>query len=252
MLNADQMNYNSKSSSILTSVVYLIAVTAFFAIGMLLFTSSAPTDSFWHRSDLFWVRVIWFQLLFAVVWFGAFVIPIRGLLDHRQQIGGGYTAMSATVLNAALLSAIILCVSLFLPQERAYTILPIVFQILIVVACLIKVMLLKHAQCFQNDGLTPIPQTLKTPEELVAFLELCERQPDLQSETVKQIKRVREKIKYAVPHAGKVATSPRYKETVRLVEDVYQHMMSGSKDQIGADLNTLENTILLLASECKQ
>lgn len=252
MLNANQMNYSPKSSSSLTFVVYVISVLAFVAVALLLFSPSAPTDSFWHRGDLFWFRLIWFQALFAVAWFGAFLIPVRNLLNHRQQVGGGFTAMSAAVLNAVLLSMIVLLVSLFLPRERIFTITPFVFQILIAVVCLIKVMLLRQAQCYQNDGLAPIPLTLKSPDELVAFLELCERQPDLKTETAKQVKRIREKIKYSVPRAGKVASSPRYRETVLLVDSIYQQFMSGSRDRIPVDLRTLENTVSLLVSECKQ
>lgn len=251
MLDSSQMGRQSKSGPILWAAFLPIVSIVIAVVGILLFSSDEPAGSFWHRSDLFWVRLAWFELLVAVTWLFGVIVPIGGLLAHRQQVGGSFPVMSAAVLNAAALSLLVLLVSTFLPETRFFKILPVVVQLVIIIVCLAKITFVKQAQDLQNDGVVPIPRTLKSPEELCAFLVICESQPSLAPELAKKLKGVRERIKYSVPRVGKVASSSHYESVVRLVDTTYDQMMSGRREEIGRSLESLDSTITLLISECK-
>ena len=251
MLDLKQMGRQSKFGPFLWTAFLPIVMIAALVVGLLLFSSEEPAGSFWHRSDFFWLRLAWFELILSVAWLFGVIIPTKGLFAHRQQVGGGFPVMSAAVLNAAGLSLLVLFVSMFLPENRFYNILPVVIQIVIAVVCLAKITFIKQAQVLQNDGVVPIPKTLRSPEELCASLVICEAQPGLAPELATRLKGTRERIKYSVPRVGKVASSSHYESVVRLVDTTYDQMMSGQREEARRSLESLDNTITLLISECK-
>lgn len=251
MLNSTQMDPQNKSGSILWVAWLPIVMVVSAIVGLLLFSPDEPAGSFWCRSDLFWVRLAWYETILILAWIFGVVIPLKELHAHRQQIGGGFAIASAIVLNAAALSLIILFGSLFLPDTRFFRNLPIVIQLIIIVICLLKITFLKQAQALQNDGMNLIPKKLKSPDELCAFITICEAQPDLDPDLAKKLKGSRERIKYSVPKVGKVATSTHYESVVKLVDATYDEMMSGKRETIGGSLDSLDRAITLLIVECK-
>ncbi len=251
MLDSKQMGRQSKAGSYLWVAFPPIVMITAAIVGLLLFSPQEPVGSLWHRSDLFWIRLTWFELILAVTWLFGVIIPFKGLLAHRQQVGGGFPVMSAAVLNAAALSFLVLFVSMFLPETRFFTIVPVIIQLVIIIVCLAKITFVTQAQALQNDGVVPIPRTLKSPEELAAFLVICEAQPGLAPELARKLKGTRERIKYSVPRVGKVASSSHYESVVRLVDTTYDQMMSGQREEVSRSLESLDSTITLLISECK-
>lgn len=251
MLQANQNGVNHKKNQIFVIILYPICLIAFAAIALLIFSDSEPEGSFLRRSNLFYIRLIWFEILFSLAWFASCIGPIGNMLKYRQQIGGGYAVIAATVLNATVLSMLILFFSMFLPRSRFFDILPVVIQILIILVCSIKIICMKYAQAWQMDGLNVIPNTIKTPEQLVAMLLICEQQPIIADKFSVAIKRVKEKIKYSIPKAGNISTSESYKDLAVLVESFYDKLMAGKYDDISADILTIEKKIITVISDCK-
>jgi len=249
MLQEKQIDTKTKFSLLIA--VYPICIISFVAIGLLLFSEQEPADSFWCRSSLFYIRLIWFEALFSIGWFAGIVEPVRHLLKYRQQIGGGYLAMASSVLNATVLSIIVLFISIFFPRSRFYDNLPIAVQIGIFLFCVIKIFLLKYAQSCQVDGLNVIPTNIKTPEQLLGMLTICEQQPIVIDKFAIAVKRVKEKIKYSLPQAGKIASSENYKKLAAAVEALHDKIMEGQYDSISTDLLIIERNIVETIADCK-
>ena len=249
MLQKDQSS--PKNRYYLSIALYPICILAFAAIALLLFSENEPANSFWCRSELFAVRLVWFEALFSVGWFAGIVVPIYHLLKYRQQIGGGYLAITASVINAAMLSIIVLFISVFFPRSRFYDNLPVVIQIGIFLFCIVKVFLLKYAQSFQVDGLNIIPTNIKNPEQLLGMLTICEQQPVVIEKFSTSFRRVREKIKYSLPQAGKIASSEHYRKLAAAVEKLYDEIMDGEYDNISSDLLIIERNLVETIGDCK-
>lgn len=251
MLQEYQNGVNSKKNQILAIILYPICLIVFAAIALLTFSDSEPEGSFLRRSEFFYIRLIWFEILFSCAWFAGCIGPIGNMLKYRQQTGGGYAVMAATVLNVAVLSMLILFFSLFFPRSRFFDILPIVIQIIIFIACLVKLVCLKYAQAWQMDGLNIIPTTIKTPEQLIAMLLICEQQSIVVNNFSVTVKRIKEKIKYSIPQAGKVSSSDAYKDLTILVETFYNKLMDGKYDDISSDISIIEKKIISVIADCK-
>ena len=252
MLEEKQIGINHKRQQILIFLLYPVCLFAFMAIGFLLFSKNEPVDSFLHRSELFYIRLIWFEIVFSIGWFAGFIEPVRNLLNHRQQIGGVFLAIASSVLNATVLSIVVLFISIFFPRSRFYDNLPIVLQICIYLFCIIKIVCLRYAQSFQVDGLNVVPSNIKNPEQLLAMLTICEQQPIIIDKFSVAVKRIREKIKYSLPKTGKIAYSDSYKNLASLVEKFYDNLMEGNYDDISSDLLLIEKNIVCVIADCKK
>lgn len=251
MLEEKQIGINHRKQKILILLLYPVCLFAFMIIGLLLFSKNEPVDSFLYRSELFYIRLIWFEILFSIGWFAGFIEPVRNLLKFRQQMGGGYLAIASSVLNATLLSITVLFISIFFPRSRFYDNLPIVLQVCIFLFCIIKVVCLKYAQSFQVDRLNVIPSNIKNPEQLLGMLTICEQQPIIIDKFSVAVKRAREKIKYSFPKAGKIASSENYKNLASLIENFYDKLMEGNYDDISSDLLLIEKNIVSVIADCK-
>lgn len=242
---------DSRSKLILWAGLYPVCVIAFAVIALLLFSEQEPRDSFWCRSELFFVRLIWFEILFSIGWFAGIAAPVKSLFNHRQQTGGGYLAIISSVLNATVLSMVVLFISLFFPRSRFYDNLTIVIQICILLFCIVKIFLLKYAQSFQVDGLNVIPANVKTPEQLVGMLMICEQQPIIIDKFAASVRKIKEKINYSLPKSGKIALSENYKHLANSVEVFYDRIMDGDYKDISSDLLDIERNIVTTMTDCK-
>ena len=248
---ANAQNEIDKKKNYIWVLLYLICMIGFTAIGLLLFSDKEPVDSILHRSELFYPRMIWFETLFTIGYFFGFIEPIIQLFKFRKYVGGGYIAIAATILNSTILSIIILFVSIFFPRSRFFDTLPIIIQIGIFLFCLAKICFLKFAQAGQLDKLNEVPINLKTPEQLLAMLSICEQQPIIIDKFSKHIKKIREKIQYSIPQRGKIATSSSYREMALLLEKFYDDLMNGQYEEIQTQLAKIEQGIIRVVADCK-
>ena len=77
--------------------LYFVCVISSWCLGLLCFDPNPANQGFWVRSDLFFVRLIWFEVLFTFAWFGAFIGPIKEIFGRPRQIGGVPVAIAASV-----------------------------------------------------------------------------------------------------------------------------------------------------------
>lgn len=251
MLQKEQQGVNHRSNKLWSILLYPICIIAFTTIALLLFSDNEPEKSFFKRSELFYTRLIWFNFLFSISWFAGCISPIGNLLKYRQQTGGTYLAIASTVLNATILSMLVLFCSIFFPRTRLFDNLPVVIQIIIFLFCVIKIICLKYAQAWQIDGLNVIPTTIKNPEQLIAMLTICEQQPIIIDKFSVAVKRIKEKINHSLPKAGKISSSSNYKDLSLLVEAFYDKLMDGKYDDISADIHLIEKKIVCVKADCK-
>ena len=231
--------------------MYPICIIAFAAIGLLLFSEQELIDSFWHRTDLFYIRLVWFEVLFSAGWFAGIVEPVRYRLKYHRQIGGGCLATISAVINADILSIIVLLISIFFPRNSFYDYLPIIIQIAIFLFCIVKVFLLKYAQSYQVDRLNAIPANTKTQEQLIGMLTICEQQPIIIDKFSTTVKRIKMKIKTIIPETEEIALSENYKKLATTVESLYDKIMEGQYDSISSDLLQIERNIVETIGDCQ-
>ena len=173
------------------------------------------------------------------------------LLKRRQQTGAGYIGMAGTLCQASFVSLILWGVGIALPVD--YIIWEICCQIIIIVVCLVKTYFLFMAQRLQNDGMDLIPENIKNPDELCAFLKTIE-ECSVSPESQKRIKKLRESIKYSIPRVGKISSSKNYIVLQRLILDLYDNQTKiVSNDEHQCDINNaldnIETTTRLLKAE---
>ena len=252
MLTHENRAENLKTNNVLSIILFPIIAIAIAAISMLLFRNDVDIDSFWHRSLYFWHRLVWFEVITAFGCYGIFSGVLPQLLNKRQQTGAGYIGMAGALTQAVFLSYILWFVSLWLPTERLYFSIEISCQIVVVVVLLIKFFLLSTAQRLQNNGMELLPQNVRTPDDLCVFLELCEKQPSLEQNITWKIKTVREKIQYSIPRVGNIAQSNEYRSLSQKVQDFYDKMMMGNRDNLLGDLSEIDVKIQQVVFVCKK
>ncbi len=151
MLNQDSRAENLGAHKIIGIILCPIVAIAIVIIGMIMFRIDADASSFWHRSQYFWYRLIWIELIVIFAFYGIINGVLPQLLKKRQQTGAGYIGIAGAISQATILSFCLWLISLWLPTERFYFSLEISCQIVVVVVCLIKIFLLLTAQKLQND-----------------------------------------------------------------------------------------------------
>ena len=252
MLKQDSRAENPGAHKTIGIILFPIIAIAIATIGIIMFSEDADASSFWHRSDFFWYRLIWIELILAFGFYGIINGVLPQLLQKRQQTGAGYIGMAGAISQATILSFFVWFISIWLPDERFYFSLEISCQVVIVVVCLIKFFLLMTAQKLQNDGMELLPQNVRTPDELCVFLEICEKQPSLDKDIVKRIKACKEKIKYSLPRVGNISQSEKYRVVSQKVQDFHDKMMTGDRDNLPEELSMIDGKLQEVIAECKK
>lgn len=253
MLDKLRMGPELRTLKVLEYVALSTALISIFLIPVLLFPANEPDDSFWHRGEYFWWKVLWSEVVFTVAWFLGLQIPFRSLMGQRQQAGGAFPAISRSVLSACILSYLILLVTLFLPHQRIYLVLPIVVQIAVIVVCTFQIFALQHVKSLQQDGIDPIPFSIKQPDEIAAQLLIYERKASAKNpQLAKKLRALSEKVNYSLPRVGRISTSVRYTTIIQNI-DALCAQLDNVKDvqSIQPELDIIERDIALLIVELK-
>lgn len=253
MLDKQKMGYQPKQLTMWSVLTFCATVLAIFIISLLLFPANAASDSFWHRGEFFWYKLVWAEVVFCVAWFLGLHDPYSNLLSQRQQTGGAIPAITSSVINACIFSYGILLLSLFLPEKRIYNIVLLVVQIVVIVITIWRITILNEARFLQQDGIDPIPKNTKQPEELVAQLSILEMNMlKMDADLSWRVKRLREKINYSLPRVGKIATSMRYLSLVNGIEELCTLNESElATASVKQQLGVIEQITLLLITELK-
>ena len=207
-----------------TRIGFLIALisiaVAIPVIGLLAFQSpESPNAGNLVRGQYFIFKLLWCEFLLLVLFVGCIKGLGGQLLRQRQQTGGGIVVQFAIIANACLCSLLILGVSVFLPEKYQQWIL--IAQIIIVVAAIILVATVTAGRDLQNDGIVPLQDGVKRPDQLVAQIASLEN-IIISNHPVSaaSIKTIKERINYSLPRVGKIAASAMYLDIVKDIESL--------------------------------
>lgn len=239
--------------NLLMSSSFLLTVIAIPVIGMLLFSEIEFPSSFWRRGDLFWYRIAWCEILYLFLWFGGIHVPFRNMLEQRHQVGGIFPASSIAVISACVLAYLTMFVSLFLPETRLFKALFICVQIIIFIFCLWKIAFFQAVMKMQLEDTEAIPTSIKSPLEIAVMLEQCIIKNKADSKLNEKLKQLHAKFKYSLPICGKIASSRRYAEISRKMDEIccdIIHENAGKK--VFSSFDDIETELLLLNQELKK
>ena len=206
---------------------------------------------FFQKTNLFWVRLLWFEGIIAVFWYSFTGNYLKKILSERKQTGAINIIIGSAFFKLAIYSTIIWLIGCFLPTSPSWQgwIWLILFVIIIFYVFLLY--FLPHMRILQTDGIGSLPSGIKTPDELANALLILESSVDTSEKEKKVIKRIREKIKYSIPRAGMISQSENYKF---LVNEVENFSALSSKDRaIGITFfeDNVMKKILTIQNECK-
>jgi len=228
------------------SILYLFCVTVTIAIGLVLFSSNG--EGYFKQGDYFVHKFIWFEIVFTCTFWGGAYSPFRKI--SSEKLSGAYPAIAIATLNASSFSLVLIFISSFV--EDRYLGIFVALQLLVVMATVVKIFIMSHAPDLQKVGMEEIKDTVKKPQELVAQLTACEKQPELEEETLKLFKKAKNTIQYSLPKVGNIAMSAQYEHIVEDCDKIYKLMMSGSKDNLNEFLNNLNNSLTTLTLSLKR
>jgi hypothetical protein len=229
-----------------TILLYIICIVFTAAIGLILFNSD--TEGYFRHGQYFVYKFIWFEFILTCAFWGGVYSPFRKI--STEKLGGSYPAMAAVIFNASIFSVFLILISSLV--ENKYLGIFVALQLFVILTVIIKIFIMSHAADLQKVGMEEIRDNLKKPQELVAQLTVCERQPELEQETLNLIKKAKDSIRYSLPKVGNIAKSMQYEQIVENCDKIYNLMMSGSRDNLNTLLNNLNNFLAVLALSLKK
>lgn len=236
-------NFFGKSSPFL----FCLCLIVFAGIGLITFRDYG--DGSWLcRTNWFWWRLLWFEVIFAVFWFSIFGFPISRLLQKRTMTGATYAIVATICLRAALVSFVIWGIGSFVPTDTRFSVLPIVVQLLVALYFGVVVVMFRKTRALQTDGMEqPSKVGLPNPSELVNRLETAERRLESSGDSL-IVKRLKEKIRYSLPSVGRIVGCDAYRQ---LVERVVQIADDSSID-VAQYCKEAEEYVRVTVESCKR
>ena len=250
------MNIQDKKSTVPSTMVLhviFVGIMLFAAIwGLFMFSAeNTSTNSFFQRTNLFWVRLLWFEAIIAVFWYSFTGNYLKKILSERKQTGAINIVIGSAFFKLAIYSMIIWLIGYFLPTSLSWQGWIWLLQFVIIIFYVFFLYFLPHMRTLQTDGIESLPSEIKTPDELANALLILESSVGITEDEKKVIKRIREKIKYSIPRAGMISQSENYKILVNEIE-IFSAL--SSKDRaigITAFENSVMKKILIIQNECK-
>lgn len=229
-----------------------VGVMLFAAIwGFFMFSAENTSNQFFQKTDLFWVRLLWFEAIIAVFWYLFSGNYLKNILFERKQTGAINIVISSVFFKLAIYSTIIWLIGCFLPTSPSWQGWVWLIQFGLIIFYVFLLYFLPHMRTLQTDGIESLPSGIKTPGELANALLILESSIDTGEDEKKVIKRIREKIKYSIPRAGMISQSENYKF---LVNEIENFSVLSSKDRaigITSFEHSVMKKILTIQNECK-
>lgn len=243
MLRTDQID-TSKSSMMSKWWVLLSCVLVILLLPIICFSPEGEEDSFFTRSRLFWIHIIWFECIFLAMWQAFTGTHISKLLNQRQQTGGANVALAYLWYKAGLLSIASWCASIFIPAHSCWQALPFLIQGGIIVIYALMIFATPQTKALQMQGMEILPENIPTPSQLADMI--IENIPnDCPLEIRKKVKKLAEKVRYSLPQVGKISSSQKYRQLVEAIADLNYSPNEES-------LSSLTNLVNQVSHECKQ
>ena len=244
------MNSEIKSNNIFGNsalVLFGFCAVVFAVVRMITFRDYG--DGSWLcRTNWFWWRILWFEVIFTLFWFAIFGVSLSRLLQSRHMTGATYTVVTAICLRASLVSFVIWCISSFVPTDSPFAVFPVAIQLIVILYYGVVSYMFPKTQALQLDGMMR-PQELGvvSPAELANKLEHLEQKLGTSADAA-IVKKVKERIRYSLPMVGRIVDSSAYR---KLVEEVIK-MIENPDSDISRISEELSPLISQSVEFCKQ
>ena len=239
---------NNRNSLLLILFAYVFCAAGIALIGLLLFDRNLTPgrNEFFIRGEFFFLRLIWLEVLVFIGFTGGMVIPFIRMWTRRNQVGASYLVISDVLIRFVFFSIVILAATVFIKDSAyrmSYWKWHGVFQVLIAGFTAIKIGQVAMAQISHNDEIDFLPENLKTSAELAEMLRRIESDDFLAPDEKKQVKKIREWIKYSIPTAGKVAKDESYLRLVEAVESFVDEIRRHDEQFFESKIRRIESLI---------
>lgn len=250
------MSYQSSGNGIIKKfyihLLFICAMMGFALCGLLMFPPDGAHGTFFSRTNYFWVRLIWFELILMILWHACAGSHLMKILSKRWMTGGVFAIIGASYFSLTFYSFIIWIVGCFLPASLPWQMLPLVAQFILILFYAWLLYFLPCTQELQTSDMQAIPLILKMPEDLANAIFTLESTSGLSEESKKALQRIREKIKYSLPRCGKISTSENYKLLVDETEEFLKLSNGDILDRMSSFEEVAIKRILSIIHECKR
>jgi len=250
MLNEQEMGPSRDQMRFGFLLAFLSAAVAIPVVGLLAFEKPSPgTVGFFVRGPYFWPKLIWCEILLAVLCLGGVWQSGGRLLRQRQQTGGGIVVQLVVIAKACYWSLALLLASVFLPDNMQHW--EVIAQVLLLVITIGFLASLTIARGLQTHGQTPIPPEVKRPDQLVALLASIEPVAAGSSPgSVTSLKSLKERINYSLPRVGRIASSLKYREIAGEIEALCAAIESQNQPSaVNEHISRIDRKLTLLVTE---
>ena len=246
-----QNNVSTTPSKIILHLIFVLIMVFAVLWGFFMFSENNASSSFFQKTDFFWIRLLWFEAIVAVLWYAFTGNYLKKILTERKQTGAINVIISSVFFKLSIYSFIVWLIGCFLPPTALWQGWVLLAQFIVIVLNVLVLYLLPHMCSLQNDGMETLPKGVKTPDDLVNELQLLEPSNGLTDDEKKLLKRVREKIKYSLPRVGKISISENYKLLTEEIERFSKTSVEERANQMASFEDSVMKKILLLQNECK-
>lgn len=237
--------------ALIASVVIALVI---FGTSQILFqemNETAEKSVFLSRGLYFNWKLAWIEFL-VVSSFISTVFAFKKIEKKAKDRveGGTIPAMFGVIPNVSVLLLLLLGFFTFVLKDQ-YMHIYATLSIASILVGFIVVYFMSGASRMQQIGAEEIKTNIKKPEELVAYLTVCERQKNLSSDFYSAIRKCIRLLSYSIPRVGNIASSELYISIVKDVESIYSNMQDAQIENIVSQLEDLELKIQELTLSLK-
>ena len=246
-----QNNASTTPSKIILHLIFVLIMVFAALWGFFMFSENDSHNSFFQKTDFFWIRLLWFEAIVAVLWYAFTGNYLKKFLTERKQTGAINVVIGSVFFKLSIYSFVVWLIGCFLPPTALWQGWVLLAQFIVIVLNVLVLYLLPHMRNLQNDGMETLLEGVKTPDDLVNELQLLEISNGLTDDEKKVLKRLREKIKYSLPRVGKISISENYKLLTEEIERFSKTSVEERANQIASFEDSVMKKILMLQNECK-
>ena len=236
-----QSNASTTPSKMILHLVFVLIMIFAALWGFIMFSDTNASNSFFQKTNLFLIRLVWFEVIIAVLWYAC-----TG--NYLNKIN---FVICSVFFKLSIYSLIIWAIGCFLPTATTWQGWVWFAQFVVIVFYVLVLFLLPHMRNLQNDGMEALPYGIKTPDDLVNELQMLEVSGDITDDERNVIKKIREKIKYSLPRVGKISSSQNYQLLAEEIER-FSKISAGERiEQMAIFEDRIMKKILMIQNECK-
>ena len=246
-----QGNASATPSKMILHLVFVLIMIFAVLWGFFMFSDTNASNSFFQKTNLFWIRLVWFEAIIAGLWYAFTGSYLNKILSERRQTGAINIVVGSVFFKLSIYSFVIWCIGCFLPTTAAWQGWVWLAQFAVIIFNALVLFLLPHMHNLQNDGMESFLSGIKTPDDLVNELQILETSNDVTEDEKKVIKKIREKIKYSIPRVGKINVSANYQLLAEEIASFSKFSAEERLYKISSFEDSVIRKILIIQNECK-